>query len=115
MATRKEEPTFEKGVCILTGHDGQCLELNESTWNDHIIRDSGRAYFRGQFGKIQLTARSPDRIISDAIEKNVVHYEKFFVDFCILNSIRQEAYLYVIANCKTLRVRTIYLNYKAAH
>ena len=59
-----------------------------------------------------MTVEQPDRIIDDSKEKNVVHYEKFFEEFFIMDSIYRRMYLYVIANWKTTRIRTIYINPK---
>jgi len=107
-----ENPIFNKGICILTDHEGRQLELSEKTWKIHIIIENKREYFRYQFDKIVLTLLSPDRIIEDSKEKDVFHYEKFFDDFYILNTVLQQAYVYVIANLKTLRIRTVYANRK---
>jgi hypothetical protein len=112
MGSGMDNPIFSKGVCVLTDYAGRHLELGEGTWKVHIVVDKKREYFRYQFDKIVLTLLSPDRIIEDSAEKDVFHYEKFFNEFFILNTVLQQAYIYVVANWKTLRIRTILANKK---
>lgn len=104
-----DKPIFNKGVCILTDHEGRQLELTKRTW-EHIVTENKRRYFLSQFNKIILTLLSPDRTTKDSKEKDVFHYEKYFDDFYILNTVLQQTYVYVIVNLKTLRVRTVYAN-----
>jgi hypothetical protein len=112
MDSGTDKPIFNNGICVLTDYKGRHFELSERTWKVHIITENKREYFRYQFDKIILALLSPDRIIEDSKEKDVVHYEKYFDNFHILNTVLQQAYVYVVANVKTLRVRTIYANKK---
>ena len=112
MSSRIDSPIFNDGICIITDFEGRNLELNQTTWKNHILGEHKRDYFRNQFSKIILTIEQPDRIIDDSKEKNVVHYEKIFEEFFIMDSIHRRMYLYVIANWKTMRIRTIYINPK---
>ncbi|MBN1796713.1 MAG: hypothetical protein JW804_08570 [Sedimentisphaerales bacterium] len=112
MSSGKNKPIFHDGVCNLADLEGRNIELKEETWENHIIKENKREYFRYQFDKIILTLQSPDRIVNDSKEKDVVHYEKHFDDFYILNTVLQQAYVYVIVNWKTLRIRTVYADRK---
>ncbi len=112
MCTGKKNPIFKNEVCIITDIEGRKLELRRNTWEVHILGEHKRDYFRYQFDKIILTVKQPDRIIKDSKEENVVHYEKHFNDFGILNTVLRQAYIYVIANWQTMRIRTIYANNK---
>ena len=103
------EPTFKKGVYIIRGRKKSVFELTEYTWL-HIVKDRSRFYFRDHFEKIVLTLQKPDRILKSPKEKEVVSFEKQFDDFYINNTVLGRAYIYVLVNNSTNRIRTIYTN-----
>ena len=104
------EPVFINSECSITDNQGHVLVLSEKTWLQHIVKDKGRGYLKRQFEKVTETVESPERIIKSRAEKNVVIYERLFDDFFITNTVLGRAYLFVVANWKTGRIRTGYTN-----
>lgn len=103
------KPVFKDGICVITDYQGRQLSLLERTWS-HIIRDRNRKYFYSQFDKIARTLESPLRVFESQQEKNIVIYEYFFDDLYITNTVLGRAYVYVVVNWKTARIRTAYTN-----
>lgn len=106
------KPVFKNNECSITDNQGHVLVLSKKTWLQHIVKDKGRGYLTNQFDKVTKTVESPERIIKSRAEKNIVIYERFFDDLFITDTVLGRAYLFVIANRKTGRIRTVYANPK---
>jgi len=103
-------PQFINGVLKVKTFEGRIFELRETTWFDHILKDRSREYLRDHFDKILETLKEPDYILQSPAEGQVVSYVKYFTDFRIWNTVTAMAYLYVLVNLSTDRIRTIYTN-----
>ena len=103
----RPEPKFKNGICVITDYAKRNLELPKYTWN-HIIQEKRRDYFEPLFGKIVDTLRKPDVVKKSSKEENVVIYERRFDDFYITDTFLARAYVNVIVNWKTRRIRTVY-------
>jgi hypothetical protein len=104
------EPVFTNSECSITDNQGNVLVLSEKTWLQHIVKDRGRGYLKHQFEKVAQTIQSPERIIKSQQEKNVFIYERCFDDLYITDTVLGRACVFVVANWKTGRVRTVYTN-----
>ncbi len=104
------EPVFTNSGCSITDSQGHVLVLSEKTWFLHVIKDRARDYVKNQFDKVTQTIQSPERIIRSQKEKNVVIYERCFDDLYITDTVLGKACLFVVANWKTGRIRTVYTN-----
>ena len=104
------KPIFTDSECRITDNQGHVFTLSEKTWSQHIVKDRGRGYLEHQFEKVVQTVASPERIIQSKQEKNVVIYEREFDDLFITDTVFVRAFVYVVANWKTGRVRTVYTN-----
>jgi formyltetrahydrofolate hydrolase len=104
------EPVFTNSECSITDNQGHVLVLSEKTWLQHIVKDRGREYLKHQFEKVAETIESPERIINSRKEKNVVIYERCFDDLFITDTVLVRSCVFVVANWKTGRIRTVYTN-----
>ena len=104
------EPVFTNSEYSITDNQGHVLVLSEKTWLQHIVKDRGRGYLKHQFEKVAETIESPERIIESLKEKNVVIYERCFGDLYITDTVLGRACVFVVANWKTGRIRTVYTN-----
>jgi hypothetical protein len=106
-----EYPKFKNGEFLIDDYAGRKLTLTEKAWN-HIIIESNRTYFERLFDKITETIKNPNQVRSSTQEKNVVIYEKLFDDFYITDSVLGRAYVNVVANWSTDRIRTAFTSLK---
>jgi hypothetical protein len=64
MSPGKVNPIFDKnGLYIIEGFEGRKFELLQRTWENHILRDKSRWYFKEQFDKIIETLKRPDCVL----------------------------------------------------
>lgn len=113
MSPGKVNPIFDKnGLYIIEGFEGRKFELLQRTWENHILRDKSRWYFKEQFDKIIETLKRPDCILQsphdEKYEKYVVCYVKKFNDLYIWNTVTAIAYVYVVVNLNNNNIRTVY-------
>lgn len=101
------KPEFKDGTLILEDYAGRKLCLPEQTWK-HIVEEKGRDYFERFYDKFVETLKNPSQVRQSTKEKNVVIYEKLFDDFYIANTVLSRAYLSVVVNWSTNRIRTAY-------
>jgi hypothetical protein len=106
-----EEPKFKNGELFIEDYSGRQVILAEKAWK-HIIIDRNRTYFEQNFKKIKETLQKPDHVRESTQEKNVVIYERFFDDFYITNSVLGRAYIDVVVNWSTNRIRSVYPSLK---
>ena len=91
----------------MASYSGRKLQLYERTWT-HITKERNRDYFERLFDKIVETIRNPSQVRKSTQENNVVIYEKAFDDFYITNTVLGRAYINVVLNWNTNRIRTVY-------
>lgn len=100
-------PKFKHGSFIIKDYSGRKLQLYERAWT-HITKERNRDYFERLFDKIVETIRNPSQVRKSTQENNVVIYEKAFDDFYITNTVLGRAYINVVVNWNTNRIRTVY-------
>jgi len=105
------KPEFKDGKSIIIDYAKRKLELPEYTWN-HIIKERKRSYFERFFDKVVQTLREPTQVRESTQEKNIVIYQRFFDDFYISDTVLGQAYIEVVVNWKTTRIRTAYQSRK---
>ena len=103
------KPKFKNGICILKDYAGRFLELPKYAW-DHIIDEHNRRYFERSFDKLAQTLRGPSVVRKSTSSVDCVIYERFFDYIYIVNSVLGRAYISVVVNLKTKRIRTAYVN-----
>ena len=101
------KPDFKNGLYIIKDYGGRKLELSEKTWN-HIIIEKNRSYFERFFENIVQTIERPNWVKASKKEQNVVMYIRRFDDFYIIESVLGRAYIHIVVNWNTNRIRTAY-------
>ena len=104
-----DEPSFQGGKLAVENHKGVEFELDEKTWNEHILGDHSRNYYKDNFGKVIETIKNPDRILQSKKDIDVQVYEKRFTDFFLSdNAVLGLVYNYVVVRVYDNRVLTFY-------
>jgi hypothetical protein len=113
MSSGKNKPIYDKeGIFKIKGFRGRKFELKKGTWEGHILRDKTRWHLKGQFDKVIQTLKRPDYILRSPKEHNVASYVKKFDEYRIWGTITTKAYLYVLVDFKSNKIRTVYDNPK---
>lgn len=105
------KPEFKDGKSVIVDYANRKIELPKYTWN-HIIKERKRSYFERFFDKVARTLKEPTQVRESTKEKNIVIYQRFFDDFYISNTVLGRAYVEVVVNWKTKRIRTVYMSRK---
>jgi hypothetical protein len=113
MSSGTNKPIYNKDkLCKIKGFYGRTFELRKNTWENHILKEKSRWHLKPQFDKVLETLIKPDYILRSPTEKNVASYAKKFEDFIIIGNVSVTAYLYVLVDQKSNRIRTVYDNPK---